>query len=66
MTEVDTFPNPDSGVIEENIKFDLKENQEYSTRLRVKFQSQTAISQKHIFSKLMFYSIVTNETLYYV
>ena len=56
MTEVDTFPNPDSGVIKENIKFDLKENQEYSTRLRVNVQSQTVTSQKHIFSKLIFTS----------
>ena len=50
--EVNTYPNPDSGVINENIKLDLKENQKYSMRLRVTAQSQTATSQKHIFSKL--------------
>ena len=52
MAEINTFPNPDSGVIKEDIKLDLKENQEYSLRLRVMAQSQTATSQKHIFSKL--------------
>ena len=52
MAEINTFANPDSGVIKENIKLDLKENQEYSMRLQVTAQSQTATSQKHIFSKL--------------
>ena len=50
--EVDVFPNPDSGVMKENIKLDVKENQEYSLKLQIKAQSQTATSQKHIFSKL--------------
>ena len=39
-------------MIRENIKLDLKENQEYSLKVRVKVQSQTATSQKYIFSKL--------------
>ena len=51
MAEVDVFPNPDSGVMKENIKLDMKENQEYSLKLRVTAQSQTATSQKHVFSK---------------
>ena len=63
QAEVDTFPDLDSGVIGENIKLNLNENQEYSMKLQVKAQSQTAISQKHIFSKLH-YSILTTETLY--
>ena len=39
-------------MIKEIVRLDLKENQEYSLRLRVKSQSQTVTSQKHIFSKL--------------
>jgi hypothetical protein len=52
IAEIDTFPNPDSGVIKENIKLDLKENREYYLKLRVTSQSQTAASQKHVFCKL--------------
>ena len=51
MAEVNAFPNPDSGVIHENVKLDLKENREYSVKLRVTARSQTATSQKHIFRK---------------
>ena len=52
--EVDTFPDDDSSVIKEIIRLDLKENQEYSLKLRVQAQSQTVTSQKHIFSKLQY------------
>ena len=59
IAEVNTFPDPDSGLIKENINLDLKENYEYSLKVRVAThdQSQTATSQKHIFSK--FYSSFT-------
>jgi hypothetical protein len=50
--EINTLPNPDSGVIKENIKLHLKENREYSLKLRVISQSQIAVSQKHVFCKL--------------
>ena len=52
MAEIIALPNPDSGVIEENIKLDLKENREYSLKIRVSSSSQTTVSQKHVFSKL--------------
>ena len=52
IAEINTLPNPDSGVIEENIKLDLKENHEYSLKVRVSSLSQTTASQKHVFSKL--------------
>ena len=52
MAEVDIFPTTDSSEIKEIIKLDLKENQEYSLKLRVTAHSQTATSQKHVFSKL--------------
>jgi hypothetical protein len=50
--EINTLPNLDSGVIKENIELDLKKNREYSLKLRVTSQSQTATSQKHVFCKL--------------
>ena len=55
IAEVNTFPDPDSGLIKENINLDLKENYEYSLKVRVAThdQSQTATSQKHIFSKFL-------------
>ena len=52
MAEIIALPNPDSGVIEENIKLDLKENREYSLKVRVSSLSQTTASQKQVFSKL--------------
>ena len=52
VAEINTLPNPDSGVIKENIKLDLKENHEYSLKVRVSSLSQTTASQKHVFSKL--------------
>ena len=54
IAEVSAFPDPGSGLIKENINLnDLKENREYSLKVRVMThdQSQTATSQKHIFSK---------------
>ena len=52
MAEVGAFPLLDSGIVKESITSNLKENQNYSLRLRVDAQSQTALSQKHFFSKL--------------
>ena len=52
MAEIIVLPKRDSGVIEENIKYDLKENREYSLKVRVSSLSQTTVSQKHIFGKL--------------
>ena len=52
--EINTFPDLPSGEIKESIRLNLKENQEYSLKLRVKAKSQTITSQKHIFSKLVF------------
>ena len=52
VAEINTLPNPDSGVIKENIKLDLKENCEYSLKVQVSSLSQTTTSQKHVFSKL--------------
>ena len=52
MAEIIALSNPDSGVIEENIKLDLKENREYSLKVRVSSLSQTIASQKHVFGKL--------------
>ena len=53
IAEVNTFPDPDSGLIKENINLDLKKDCKYSLKVRVttRDQSQTATSQKHIFSK---------------
>ena len=53
IAEVNTFPDPDSGLIKENINLDLKKNCEYSLKvgITIRDQSQTATSQKYIFSK---------------
>ena len=66
MAVVGTFPLLDSGIVKENIASNLKENQNYSLRLRVDAQSQTASSQKYFFSKLQssFTIILIDQTLY--
>ena len=66
MAEVGTFPLLDSGVVKESITSNLKENQNYSLRLRVDAQSQTASSQKYFFSKLQssFTILLIDQTLY--
>ena len=66
MAEVGTFPLLDSGIVKENIASNLKENQNYSLRLRVDAQSQTASSQKYFFSKLQssFTILLIDQTLY--
>ena len=51
IAEVGTFPLLDSGIVKESITSDLKENQNYSLRLQVDAQSQTASSQRYFFSK---------------
>ena len=55
--ELNTFPDLDSGVIEESIRLDLKGNQKYSLKLRVNAKSQIATSQKHVFSKLYSFTL---------
>ena len=66
MAEVGTFLLLDSGIVKENIASNLKENQNYSLRLRVDAQSQTASSQKYFFSKLQssFTILLIDQTLY--
>lgn len=52
VTQFGPVPYLGSGVVREVIILDLKENQNYSLRVRIETQLQMMTSYKHFFSKL--------------